>query len=169
MEYEVAALLLARGEIGEAMKLIDATRKRYDGTKQNPWNDIECGDHYARAMSSWSLLEAASGYRYDASTCTIGFSPTISPEHFRAPFVARDGWGTVSQEDRNGRRTLTIRLVHGYLDIENALVPGAVGGVKAQLNGVIVEADDSVDGTIAFEDAIEISAGSRLQLDYAIG
>jgi hypothetical protein len=68
-------------------------------------------------MSSWSLLEAASGYSYDAATATIGFAPVISPERFRAPFVARDGWGTVEQTVQEGRQTLRLRPVAGSLTI----------------------------------------------------
>ena len=86
--------------------IVEAVRARYDGRKQNPWNDIECGDHYVRAMASWSLLEAASGYVYDAGTATIGFAPVIGPEDFRAPFVGHEGWGTVAQTVRDGRQTL---------------------------------------------------------------
>ncbi len=117
MEYEVAALLLQEGEPGLALKLVEAVRRRYDGRKQNPWNDIECGDHYVRAMSSWSLLEAASGYVYDAPAGTIGFAPAIAPEDFRAPFVARDGWGTVEQTIAAERLILRLRPVAGSVQV----------------------------------------------------
>ena len=102
MEYEVAALLLQEGEPERALQIVDAVRARYDGRKQNPWNDIECGDHYVRAMASWSLLEAASGYAYDAAKRMIGFAPVIRPETFRAPFVGQRGLGH-GRADR-GRR-----------------------------------------------------------------
>ena len=41
-------------------------RDRYDGKRRNPWNEVECGSHYARALSVWSVLLALSGYHYSA-------------------------------------------------------------------------------------------------------
>lgn len=118
IEYEVASLLLYLGETDATMQMVEATRKRHDGRTQNPWNDIECGDHYVRAMSSWALLEAASGYSYDASTAEIGFAPKFTPEEFRAPFVARDGWGTFSQQIQPDGLLAQVSLAYGFLIIK---------------------------------------------------
>ncbi len=118
LEYEVAALLLFLGEPETALRIVSATRARYDGHKQNPWNDIECGDHYVRALASWSLLEAAAGYRYHAATGDIAFAPALDPGEFRAPFVARDGWGTFAQRSDGDQLAATIELAYGTLVIE---------------------------------------------------
>lgn len=118
IEYAVAGLLLYEGEVEAALRIVSATRARYDGRKQNPWNDIECGDHYVRAMASWALLEAASGYCYDAGRAEIGFAPRITPEEFRAPFVARDGWGTFSQLVTTDQQVETIALAYGSLTVK---------------------------------------------------
>jgi len=118
LEYEVAGLLLYEGEMEPALRILEATRARYDGRKQNPWNDIECGDHYVRALASWALLEAASGFRYDAGAAEIGFAPVLTPEDYRAPFVARDGWGTFSQRVSEGAQVETITPVHGSLAVK---------------------------------------------------
>ena len=117
IEYQVAALLLYEGEVEPALRILEATRTRYDGRKQNPWNDIECGDHYVRAMASWALLEAASGYRYDAGAAEIGFAPVITPEDYRGPFVARDGWGTFTQRLTEGNQVETILPMYGSLAV----------------------------------------------------
>lgn len=117
IEYEVAAILLYERRAEQAIRILDATRARYDGRKQNPWNDIECGDHYVRAMSSWALLEAASGFNYDAASATIGFDPVLRPSDYRAPFVARDGWGTFSQQLRDGTHEAHVDIAWGYLEI----------------------------------------------------
>jgi len=117
IEYAVAGLLLYEGEVESALRIVEAVRTRYDGRKQSPWNDIECGDHYVRAMASWALLEAASGYRYDAGRAEIGFAPVLTPENYRTPFVARDGWGTFAQYVTGGTQVETISPVWGSLTV----------------------------------------------------
>ena len=62
IEYQVAGHMIYEGMIEEAYAIIKGARDRYDGIPEppigrNPWNEIECGGHYARAMSSWSILQ----------------------------------------------------------------------------------------------------------------
>ena len=64
LEYLAAAHLLFAGMTREGFEAVRNVRARYDGERRNPWNEPECGHHYARAMSSWSTLLAASGFRY---------------------------------------------------------------------------------------------------------
>jgi hypothetical protein len=33
-------------------------RDRYDGRKRNPFDEAECGHHYARALAAWTVLKA---------------------------------------------------------------------------------------------------------------
>jgi hypothetical protein len=148
IEYEVAALLLFEGEVGPALRLVEAVRRRYDGRKQNPWNDIECGDHYARAMSSWTLLEAASGFCYDAGAADVAFAPVVGPDDFRAPFVARNGWGTFAQRARARRLDAHLSVAHGSLEVKTLrLRPrGKVRSVKVALDGRPVKARWSMAG-----------------------
>src|SRR5260221_8971047 len=58
VEYAVAALCLFEGLEAEGLAILEGVRGRYDGTRRNPYNEIECGDHYSRAMAGWSLLQA---------------------------------------------------------------------------------------------------------------
>jgi hypothetical protein len=48
------------------LEIIMAIRARYDGLKRNPFNEAECGHHYARAMASWAAILALSGFEYSA-------------------------------------------------------------------------------------------------------
>lgn len=118
LEYEVAGLLLCAGEAEPGLRIVTAARARHDGRTQNPWNDIECGDHYVRAMASWALLELASGYGYDAAAGEIGFAPALTPDDYRAPFVARDGWGTFEQRVAGGVQEERITLAFGSLELK---------------------------------------------------
>jgi hypothetical protein len=172
IEYAVAGVLLQAGEPDLALKVISAVRERYDGRKQNPWNDIECGDHYARAMSSWGLLEAASGYHFDAAASAIAFAPVIGAENFRAPFVARDGWGTFSQAAMGNSLTGTIELAHGTLSLERlGLRPGfAVDSARVTIGGAPVASRVSTsDGavTIAFSEGLLITPERTLSFELS--
>jgi hypothetical protein len=62
----VAAHLIYEGLVMEGLAITKAVRDRYDGERRNPWNEVECGSHYARALASWSLLLGLSGYEYSA-------------------------------------------------------------------------------------------------------
>ncbi|MGH2481040.1 MAG: GH116 family glycosyl hydrolase, partial [Ktedonobacteraceae bacterium] len=97
IEYQVGAHCIMEGMVEEGLKVLAALRVRYNGTRRNPYNEIECGDHYARAMAGWSVLEAISGFRYNAPQDTLAFAPAQETDEFRAPFITRDGWGTFIQ------------------------------------------------------------------------
>lgn len=66
IEYQVATHFAFNGMEKEALDIVNGIRKRYDGTRRNPWNEFECGSHYARAMASYGLMLALPGLRYDA-------------------------------------------------------------------------------------------------------
>ncbi len=99
IEYQVASHLIERGLLQEGLKIVRTARKRYDGTSRNPFDEMECGHFYARALSSYALLQAISGARYDASTKTMTLAPTIAGD-CSFFFSTDSGWGTVGF--RNG-------------------------------------------------------------------
>ena len=55
-EYQVACHMIQEGMVAEGLEVVQAIRDRYDGFKRNPWNEIECGNNYARSMASYALL-----------------------------------------------------------------------------------------------------------------
>ena len=63
IEYQVASHMIWEGMVDEALAICRAVHDRYHPSKRNPYNEVECGDHYARAMASWGVLLALSGYR----------------------------------------------------------------------------------------------------------
>ena len=84
LEYMFAAHLIARGFVDEGLTIVRAARARHDGSRRNPWNDIECGSYYARSLSSYALLNAFIGLSFDQRADEIGFRP------------ARAGMGPIS-------------------------------------------------------------------------
>lgn len=101
VEYQVAAHLLAEGWVEEGLELVQAVRDRHDGIRRNPWDEVECGHHYARSMSSWMLLLALSGFHCDLDQQTMAFAPLeqISTEQDRLSTFWSNGvaWGTYTQ------------------------------------------------------------------------
>ncbi len=94
IEYQVASHLIERGLVQEGLEIVRAARKRYDGSTRNPFDEMECGHFYARAMSSYALLQAMSGIRYDASTKTMILAP-VRDGDCSFFFSTDSGWGTV--------------------------------------------------------------------------
>jgi uncharacterized protein (DUF608 family) len=117
IEYEVAGALLFEDMVEEALTIVDAVRKRQDGRLRSPWNEVECGDHYVRAMSSWTLLEAAAGYKHDAFKNLIEFGPRISQENFRCFFATATGWGQYSQRLRGKKLSAELSVFGGMAHI----------------------------------------------------
>ncbi len=114
IEYQVASHLIARGLLSEGLTIVKAVRERYDGRKRNPWNEYECGNYYARAMASYALLIALSGFRYSAPGKTLTLAPQLDRDPFECFFSTASGWGSfILKGDR-----LVIRLVEGTLAVD---------------------------------------------------
>lgn len=111
--------LTARG-----LAIARAIHDRYAPSRRNPYNEIECSDHYARANASYSVFLAACGFDYDGPAGRIGFAPKIQPENFRAPFTGAEGWGTFTQtKDNNGKWSASMVLAHGRLMLQEISLP----------------------------------------------
>jgi len=119
IEYQVASHLIMTGQVEKGLKLVQAVRKRYDGRIRNPFNEYECGHWYARAMSSYGLLQALSGARYDAVDKTLFLNPPVKND-FKAFISTATGYGTVGIQQ--GRPFMNV--VSGAIDIRRILLNG---------------------------------------------
>ncbi len=101
IEYQVAAHLIYEGGVNEGLQIVQALRARHDGIRRNPWNEVECGNHYARSMASWALLLALTGAQVNPANGDITFSPVeemLSPgETFKTIWSNGRAWGSYSQ------------------------------------------------------------------------
>ncbi len=122
IEYEVASLMLFEEMTDEALRIVKAAHDRYDGTKRNPYNEIECGDHYVRAMASWSVLEAASGCRFNGPEKTLVFMPRLDPDRFESFFIAPSGWGTVAQDRAGTSQKATVTVRYGRIELNEIVL-----------------------------------------------
>jgi len=98
IEYQAAGHLILTGHIEEGLQIVRTARDRYDGRYRNPFNEYECGHWYARAMSSFGLLQALTGARYDAVEKVLYLAPAIEGD-FRSFLCTATGYGTVGVKD----------------------------------------------------------------------
>jgi hypothetical protein len=117
-EYQVAGHMLWEGMVEEGLAVVRAIHDRYHASRRNPWNEVECGDHYARAMASYGLFLAACGYEYHGPKGYLAFAPRLTPDNFRAAFTAAEGWGTFSQKAEGGRRKAEVAVKWGKVRLK---------------------------------------------------
>lgn len=149
-EYQVAGHMLWEGMALEGMAIVRAIHERYHPRKRNPWDEIECGGHYARAMASHGTYIGACGYEYHGPRGHLGFAPRLTPEKFRAAFTTAEGWGTYSQSVAAGALTAAIELKWGQLKLVtlalNAAQVPAASKVRVRVAGQKIDAEVSADG-----------------------
>jgi hypothetical protein len=114
-EYQAAAHMIYEGMVEEGLRVIAAVRDRFDGHRRNPWNEQECGHHYARAMASWAAVLALSGFRYSAVTGLLQLMPRRRPEAFQCFWVVPTGWGAVYQTIAGGEQLVRWEVLSGEL------------------------------------------------------
>jgi len=144
IEYHVASHLIQEGFVTEGLTIVKALRSRFDGKTRNPWNEYECGNYYARAMASYSLLPALAGFRYSAVERMLWVSPRLQVRPFRCFFSTAPAFGSVelSQE------SLSVRVIEGELKIKKLVLGGETNGRTFDWK-VIIRSGFSAEKSIA--------------------
>ncbi len=168
-EYQFASNLIHEGFLTEGLAVVRGVHERYDGRKHNPWNEVECGDHYARALASWGCFVAICGFQHDGPAGVIGFDPRVSPERFEAAFTGAEGFGTFRQERDGSTFRAKLDATWGRVRLTRVIV--APGGPRASvvasvagkpLAGTRIEPDsrDPRVAAVIFPDGVSLEAGS---------
>ncbi|HEY4209743.1 MAG TPA: GH116 family glycosyl hydrolase, partial [Puia sp.] len=173
IEYQVAANMIYEGMIEEGLSIVRGVHERYRPEKHNPWNEVECGDHYARAMASWGVLLALEGYHYDGPGQIIGFSPKVQQENFEGFFTGAEGWGAIRQTrvpDNPGqgirqvntvmvrygilhlrqinigleRAPKRVRVFRGDVSLPCTIVPGGPAGLAVRFDHIRLQAGEDI-------------------------
>lgn len=169
-EYQLASHLIYEGMIREGLSIIRGIHDRYNGKRHNPWNEVECGDHYARALASWGCLIALCGFVYDGPAGRLGFAPRWQQENFKAFFTAAEGWGSLIQKRAENSQENQIDVKHGQVTLKELLfeVPKsakvqeasvAAGGQSVQAK---LEQKDRI--VLALEKPVELKADQSLKV-----
>jgi non-lysosomal glucosylceramidase len=158
IEYLVAAQFIHAGMLKEGLETIENVRRRYDGERRNPWDEPECGHHYARAMSAWSNVIAFSGFDYHGAAKAIRLEPKSTAPDFTSFFSTGLGWGTFSIA--SGR--VELALTEGTLPLKSIRL-GHVAGQKTTitLDGRSC-AHHRDGGALVLDQEIVVPAGGRL-------
>jgi uncharacterized protein (DUF608 family) len=119
IEYQVASHLMFEGMVEKGLDVVRVCRDRYDGTIRNPFNEYECGHWYARALSSYGLIQGLTGVRYDAVEKTLYIDSNVG-NNFRSFLSTASGFGTVGL--KNGKPFVDMK--RGNLDVKHVLVSG---------------------------------------------
>ena len=116
IEYHVASHLTLMGRPAEGLEIVRLARDRYDGRVRNPFNEYECGHWYARAMSSYGLLQGFTGLRYDAVDKTLYVDSRVGD--FTCFLSTATGFGTV----RLAQGKATVHVAYGSIAIDKIIV-----------------------------------------------
>jgi non-lysosomal glucosylceramidase len=168
LEYTAAALMICWGMAKQGIEIVASTRARFDGEKRNPWDEAECGHHYARAMSSWSTMLAMSGFHYDGASHAVVAAPPVSGDEFVCLWATGSGWGRYSIEKRSGATKLMFHVLGGELQCRSCEFVGKGVHVTALVGGRTVEgnvrqqADRSV---VQLAENVQIKLGEELRLE----
>ena len=118
IEYQVASHLMLMGKVEEGLEIVRVCRDRYDGRVRNPFNEYECGHWYARAMSSYGMIQGLTGVRYDAVDKILFIDSKIGD--FTSFISTATGFGNVSL--KGGKPALNT--VYGNIYVNKIMVSG---------------------------------------------
>lgn len=129
-EHTVAAHLMYEGMSKEGERVVQDIRDRYDGCKRNPFNEAECGHHYARAMAAWAEVLAWTGFQYSALTKTMTFAS--SRKKVKWFWSTGYAWGMVEQKPAKQSTHVSLEVIEGKLNLKRLKIIG-VGEVDVTL------------------------------------
>jgi len=166
LEYPLACLLLFEDKIEPALTMLADIRERHDGARRSPWNEVECGDHYVRPMASWTLLEAAAGYSYDAAQESLTFAPRINPGDFCCFFITGSGWGAFSQKGNAAQ----LSVDYGSLSLKELRLKSSAANATVHLGErTIATAVEQANGymCLRFAQLVTIDMGETLTVTFS--
>ncbi len=171
-EYQAAGHMIWEGLVQEGLAITRAVHDRYHASRRNPWNEIECGDHYARSMASYGVYLAACGFEYHGPKGHIGFAPRLSPRAFKAAFTSAEGWGTFMQQREGGQLTAALHVKHGTLRVKTIALATdrAPASVRVRVAGRTLRAAHAFTAgrlTITLASDTRLAVGQRLELSAA--
>ena len=169
-EWQAAAHMISEGLVEEGMAVSRAIHDRYGAERRNPYNEIECSDHYSRAMASYGAFLAACGYESHGPKGYLGFSPKVfDGDTFKCAFTAAGGWGTFEQRKTNQEFVSSLQVNYGSISLKSLGLdlPERSTAPKAALDGTEILFSLETLGNkqrLVFDKAITLSPGKVLTI-----
>ena len=171
MDYQFAATLAFAGMMPESLRVIESARERHDGERRNPWNEQECGHHYARALASWACFAGWSGFRYSAPERELSLMPRTRRQAFRCFWSVPSGWGSFTHTLKPQEQRLSVQVAEGSIAVQrlavNGLSKGPFSKVSAQLGAAALQASlqtETARRVITFDKELSVTPGSALEV-----
>ncbi|MEW6997786.1 GH116 family glycosyl-hydrolase [Colwelliaceae bacterium BS250] len=172
-EYQVAGHMVWESDeepefLTKGLAITRAIHDRYNGSKRNPYNEIECSDHYARAMASYGVYLAASGFENDGPKKHLGFKPRMTDKgNFKSAFTSAEGWGSFELNNQKKGNDITLNLHYGKLPLKTLALRTtnkiSVSSVETS-HGEASVSKDGKDITLTFNKPIMLNAGDALTM-----
>lgn len=122
-EYAAASQMVWVGMVEQGVEAAANIRARYDGERRSPWDEAECGHHYARAMAAWTLVVALSGFDYFAPETRLSIQPPRAGARFKSIWSTASGWGTFTLTPASFR----LEVSAGFLEVSEVKLPKGRG------------------------------------------
>ena len=137
-EHQVAASMIDHGLVEEALKLEQAVHMRYNPAKRNPYNEIEYGNHYTRAMSGYAPFVSVTGFTLHEPRGEFGYAPKLTPNNFKSAFISGKAWGTISQKIEGDKQLNRVVVKYGSMELSKMKLEGLAKSItssEVNLNG----------------------------------
>jgi hypothetical protein len=119
-EYTAAIGMIYEGQVEAGLACIRNIRERYDGRRRSPFNEAECGHHYARAMASWAAVLALTGFQYSA----VDQRMTFAARPGRCFWSTGYGYGTCLLSKQGDTFDVTLDLLGGKVTLHEFNLTG---------------------------------------------
>ena len=117
-EYTAAVGMLYEGQTADGLECIADIRARYDGRKRSPFDEAECGHHYARAMASWAAVLALTGFHYSAVDGRMEFAARKGTFFWSTGYA----WGTVRIAQQGEEWQADLQVLGGQVEVKELVL-----------------------------------------------
>jgi non-lysosomal glucosylceramidase len=167
-EYTAAVLMMNWGMVDEGLECVRNIRLRYDGEKRNPWDEAECGHHYARAMSAWSAVLALSGFSYHGASASVVAAPLLAKDNFHCFWSTGTGGGTYSLRRHAGGVSFAVKVLNGTLACHSCEIAASGARAQVQFGETAVEnqvTNHSGRSIVTFAGTQHLSANDEIRIE----